>query len=147
MAHMQISENGVISFGQQFPDPFPSDLPLTSDSNTSSSPALIAGFWGDVDVQKNGGAIFYAEIDADNRRFGCSNARVLNLLREGYGGSLEDFEPTHIFQSTWESVHEYGQEVQKRVCLPVDIAYMESLKCSQHTTICLISILPNLGGT
>ena len=115
MAHIQISENGVISFRQRFPDPFPSDLPLTSDSATSSTPALIAGFWGDIDVQKNGGAIFYTEMDADNRRFGSSKAHVLNLLREGYGRSLEDFEPTHIFLSTWESVHEYGQEIFKRV--------------------------------
>ena len=114
--NFQISENGVISFREPFPDPFPRSLPLTSDSDSSSpSPALIAGFWGDIDVQKNGGAIFYTELDASNRRFGHSKAHVLNFLREGYGASLEDFSPTHIFQSTWESVHEVGQQIAKRV--------------------------------
>ena len=120
MPNLQISENGVISFRAPFSDPFPSNLPLTNDSGTSSTPALIAGFWGDIDVQKNGGAIFFGEqYGRNNKRFGKSKAHVLNLLREGYGGSLEDFEPTHIFLTTWETVHEYGEQVFKRVSKPI----------------------------
>ena len=81
-------------------------------------PAMIAGFWGDIDIPKNGGAIFYVELSERNgERFACAKTEVLNLLREGFGGSLEDFVPRHIFLTTWETVHENGIEIFKRVSL------------------------------
>ena len=115
---IQISENGVISFERPFSDPFPRALPLTSttDGGTSTPPPLIAGFWGDINVPKNGGAIFYIEMsERINGRFGNARAKVLNLLREGFGRSMEDFYPTHIFLCTWESVHENDPGIAKRV--------------------------------
>ena len=115
---MQISENGVISFERPFPDPFPRTLPLTSSPGTSTPPPLIAGFWGDINVPKNGGAIFFIEMNERiNGRFGRARAHVLNLLREGFGRSMEDFYPTHIFLCTWESVHENNPGVAKRVSI------------------------------
>lgn len=111
---MQISENGVISFRQPFSDPFPRDLPISSDAELPA-PAFIAGFWGDINVVKNDGVIFFSEMDANNRRFARSKTHVLNLLREGYGGSLEGFNPTHIFQATWETVHQNDPGIFNRV--------------------------------
>lgn len=106
----------MISFGQPFSDPFPSPLPLTNRSGTSATPPMIAGFWGDIDVPKNSGAIFYVELSERNgERFGCAKAEVLNLLRKGFGRSLEDFFPSHIFLTTFETVHENGPEILKRV--------------------------------
>ena len=34
-------------------------------------------------------------------QFNDSKVYVLNLLREGFGGSMEGFHPTHIFAVTW----------------------------------------------
>ena len=117
----QISENGLISFRDPFSSPIPQPLPLTSpDGGTSPlPPAFIAGFWGDIEVQKNGGGIFYIEMDRPraNGRFGRAKADVLNLLYEGFGHSMEDFDPTHIFLSTWEGVHETGELVRRVSCL------------------------------
>ena len=117
LTRLQISENGVISFEKPFPDPFPSPLPLSVPSGgTSTPPPLIAGFWGDINVPKNGGAIFHVEMNnMINGRFGRARAKVLNLLRGGFGHTMEDFFPTHIFLCTWESVHENDPGIAKRV--------------------------------
>lgn len=52
-----------------------------------------------------------------NGRFGRAKAKVLNLLYEGFGHSMEDFDPTDIFLATWEGVHQRGTEIAKRVSL------------------------------
>lgn len=114
--YVQISENGVVSFREAFPDAFPRDLPLPTGLDTPT-PALIAGFWGDIDVQKNGGAIFYIEMDSSNNRFADNKVRVLNHLRNGFGNNMEDFDPSHIFLVTWEAVHQNDPGVAERVSL------------------------------
>ena len=50
-----------------------------------------------------------------NGRFGRARAKVLNLLRGGFGHTMEDFLPTHIFLGTGESVHEKDPGIAKRV--------------------------------
>ena len=42
--------------------------------------------------------------DDDGDRFYESKAHVLNLLRGGFGGSLEGFDLTHILVVTWDRV-------------------------------------------
>ena len=112
---VQISENGVVSFREAFPDAFPRQLPLPTDLETPT-PALIAGFWGDINVRKNDGAIFFTEMDSrNNNRFGEGKARVLNHLRNGFGNSMEEFDPTHIFLVTWEAVHPNDPGIARRV--------------------------------
>ena len=39
------------------------------------------------------------------------------MLREGFGGSMEGFNPTHIFLVTWEAVHDNNQAVKKAVSM------------------------------
>ena len=98
---LQICENGLISFEKHFCTPPPANDP---DPN---APPTIAGFWADISIGRNVFAVSYDEIsfeDTDPGRrtqFNDSKVYVLNLLREGFGGSMEGFDPTHIFVVTW----------------------------------------------
>ena len=134
---MQISENGVVSFREAFPDAFPRQLPLPTGLETPT-PALIAGFWGYINVRKNGGAIFFIEMDSSNEnRFGESKARVLNHLRNGFGNTMEDFDPTHIFLVTWEAVHQNDPGIAQRVSLNLREVHVYSIYLQSQMCKCL----------
>jgi len=58
-----------------------------------------------MNTAKNGGAVFYREMDAGDRNFCAQKSTVLQLIREGFGGSVSGFDPTHLFVVTWDAVH------------------------------------------
>ena len=120
----QISENGVISFRSPVTDPFPRPLPFSTDPS-SSTPAFIAPYWADMNTAKNGGAIFYREMTAANRNFCTQKSYVLQLIREGFGGSASGFDPTLLFVVSWDAVHGFGTgknvSVHCEVCITVSL--------------------------
>lgn len=95
--------------------PFAEPLPIPTATSTTP---FIAGYWGDVDVMKNGGAIFYREIDATwGVDFCKQRVYVLKLLREGFGAAMEGFNPTNIFVVTWDGVHRNVTDDDKQVII------------------------------
>ena len=96
----QICENGLISFDRSF---------CERNSSHSSSPPLIAGFWGDINIDgpKNFLSIFSIEIseESDTHRFNKSKKQISRMLNNGINcPSITNFEPTHIFIATWRNV-------------------------------------------
>ena len=95
----QICENGLISFSNSF----------CQNSYQSPSPPLIAGFWGDINIDgpKNFLSIFSIEISNESymHQFDKSKKQILHYLHDGINcPSIINFEPTHIFVATWRAV-------------------------------------------
>ena len=88
MAYLQVSTNGILSFGSSFTQFQPLPFPFTS-------PPLIAPFWADFDLQK-GGSVYYrqtAQPDILQQiEFAVSRASGLQ------------FRPTLAFIATWDAV-------------------------------------------
>ena len=88
---MQVSTNGVVSFGANFTDyrsrPFPL---LTSD-------ILIAPFWDDSNVYYGGQVLFRLS----------DNQTLLNQVGSTINDTL-DFTPTMLFIVTWRGIPEFG---------------------------------------
>lgn len=101
---MQIGVNGIVSFNErlQYTDGYLNSLPT----------ATICGLWEDVNGQYYTHA-FYTELTAHwhSEIFAVSKAHALNLLREGFGGSLEGFDPTHLLLLTWDFRNATTKEV------------------------------------
>ena len=97
MECLQIAENGIVSFNErlQFTGEFLNCLPIPT----------IVGFWEDMNGQYTTLASF-TELTPSwhSEIFGVSKSHALNLLRDGFGGSLEGFDPTHILILTWEFI-------------------------------------------
>ena len=90
---MQVSTNGVVSFGTDFTDSISRPFPL------STSDILLAPFWDDSDVEI-GGQILFRLSD---------NQTLLNQVGSIINDSLEyDFTPTMLFIVTWNRIPEYG---------------------------------------
>ena len=91
---MQVSTNGVVSFGAPFTNPSSSPFPL------SRSDVLIAPFWDDFNVD-NGGQILFRLSE---------NQTLLNQVGSIINDSFEyDFTPTMLFIVTWNRIPEYGR--------------------------------------
>ena len=93
---MQVSTNGVVSFGATFTDYDSRPFPL------STSDILIAPFWDDSKV-KIGGQILFRLSD---------NQTLLNKVGSTINETLEfDFTPTMLFIVTWSGIPEsYGSQ-------------------------------------
>ena len=96
---LQICENGLISFNRGF----------CGINSSQSSPPLIAGFWGDIDISKTNYnlSVFYNEIseESNTHRFNKSKTKINELLNNGINcQNILNFEPTHIFIATWRNV-------------------------------------------
>ena len=90
---MQVSTNGVVSFGATFTAFFPHPFPL------STSDILIAPFW-DVSNVENGGQVLFRLSD---------NQTLLNEVGSTINDTLEfDFTPTMLFIVTWSGIPGYG---------------------------------------
>ena len=90
---MQVSTNGVVSFGYDFTDSISRPFPL------STSDILIAPFWDDSNVE-NGGQILFRLSD---------NQTLLNQVGSIINDRLEyDFTPTILFIVTWNSIPAFG---------------------------------------
>ena len=62
----------------------------------------VAGFVGAIHTPSNISYVMLSEKNGDV--FYESKADILNLLREGFGGSMAGFNMTHLLAVTWESV-------------------------------------------
>ena len=88
---MQISKNGMVSFGKD-------------DNNTNSQP-FIAAYWANISTVD----IYHTEITYDElnvykqQRFKESKRKIMDLLNLGFGCSLKGFNLTHILLITWSS--------------------------------------------
>ena len=93
---MQVSTNGVVSFGATFNDYYSRPFPL------STSDILIATFWDNLDV-KNGGQVLFRLSD---------NQTLLNKVGSTINDTLEfDFTPTMLFIVTWSGIPQrYGSQ-------------------------------------
>ena len=90
---MQVSTNGVVSFGAPFTSFASRPFPL------STSDVLIAPFW-DVSNVQNGGQILFRLSD---------NQTLLNEVGSTINDTLEfDFTPTMLFIVTWSGIPEFG---------------------------------------
>ena len=90
---MQVSTNGVVSFGYDFTDSISRPFPL------SSSDILLAPFWDDSNV-KIGGQILFRLSD---------NQTLLNQVGSIINDTLEyDFTPTILFIVTWNRIPAFG---------------------------------------
>ena len=89
---MQVSTNGVLSFGTSFTDYDSRPFPL------STSDILIAPFWDDSNVE-NGGQVLFRLSD---------NQTLLNKVGSTINDTLEfDFTPTMLFIVTWRRIPEF----------------------------------------
>ena len=95
---MQVSTNGVVSFGATFTDHDSRPFPL------STNDILIAPFWDDSNV-KIGGQILFRLSD---------NQTLLNVIGSTINDTLEfDFTPMMLFIVTWSGIPEvyYRQNI------------------------------------
>ena len=64
-------------------------------------------------------------MSAENRNFCAQKSYVLQLIREGFGGSVSGFDPTHLFVVTWDAVHGFGTgknvSIHCEVCITVSL--------------------------
>ena len=90
---MQVSTNGVVSFGSHFSNYNSRHFPL------STGDKLIAPFWDNSNV-RNGGQVLFRLSD---------NQTLLNQVGSTINDALEfDFTPTMLFIVTWSGLPEYG---------------------------------------
>ena len=91
---MQVSTNGLVSFGSTLNDFSSHPFPL-SQRNTK----LIAPFW-DVSDLENGGQILFRQSD---------NQTLLNQVGSIINDHLEyDFTPTMLLIVTWNRIPQYA---------------------------------------
>ena len=98
--HIQINDNGVISFNSQFNVRTPYSLPL------SSSYMIIAPYWADVDIRGTG-RIYYRQTSDTNLL-----ARAANDIRRGFPSS-ENVTVTNLLIATWDAVGYYYSNSDK----------------------------------
>ena len=90
---MQVSTNGVVSFGATFIGHYSRPFPL------STSDILIAPFWDNFNVE-NGGQVLFRLSDSQT---------LLNKVGSTINDTLEfDFTPTMLFIVTWSGIPQYS---------------------------------------
>ena len=86
---MQVSTNGILSFGSNFTDYYSRPFPL------SKSDILIAPFWDDSNVEIGGQVLFRLS----------DNQTLLNEVGSTINDTLEfNFTPTILFTVTWRGI-------------------------------------------
>lgn len=93
---LQVSTNGILSFGSSFTRFQPTPLPFTS-------PPLIAPFWADVDLRK-GGSVFYRQTTQSDI---LQQIAIATLQISGF-----QFVPTLAFIATWTAVPAFDGRFQ-----------------------------------
>ena len=101
-----MNENGVISFGHEFPSPNPEEFPRPDIP-------FIAGFWSDIDlsdIEKS--LISYIEINSttDRDTYDRITTHFKNII-DVMGSSSKGFKVTHIFLVTWKEVRNMEIEI------------------------------------
>ena len=90
--YLQVSTNGVVSFGDPFTNPSSSPFPL------STNDILIAPFWDDSNVESGGQVLFRL---SDNQTLLKQVGSIINDRLE------YDFTPTMLFIVTWNRIPEF----------------------------------------
>ena len=90
---MQVSTNGVVSFGYDFTDSISRPFPL------STSDILLAPFWDDSNVEIGGQILFRL---SDNQTLLYQVGYIIYDHLEYY------FTPTMLFIVTWNRIPEFG---------------------------------------
>ena len=90
--HIQISSNGLISFGSRFTSYVPKLFPIQSD--------VIAPYWADIDL-RNDGVIKYATVTRSHPTLSCLLDLTNDLIEE-----LENakFNATWVLVARWMDV-------------------------------------------
>ena len=92
---MQISSNGLISFGSQFIDFAPQEFPISAQ--------VVAPFWDDYDLRQKG-AVRYAVVTDSHPTLSCLLQLTSDLIRKVEG---IEFEPSWLLVSQWNDVHHF----------------------------------------
>ena len=94
--HMQISSNGLISFGSIFRSIFPQSFPISSN--------VIAPYWARINL-RNKGIVRYATITRSHPTLSCLLDLTNDLIEE-----LEnvEFNATWVLVARWIDVCPYG---------------------------------------
>lgn len=99
-----MATNGIISFGVVFYDHEPVAFPSGFSSVTNSF--LIAPFWSDVDIRKDG-KIFYEVHQSSNTASAELLANVNSAINANGNTDTSNFNGTWMLVAKWESVGPY----------------------------------------
>ena len=115
IVHVQVNDNGVISFYRQYNVRTPSRLPLYG------SDRIIAPYWADVDI-RGAGRIYYRQTSDPNLL-----DRATSEIRQTSSMS-ENITVTNLLIATWNNVGYYYRNSDK-VC-------MYTHKCTDLFILC-----------
>ena len=107
--HMQISSNGLISFGSRFTSFVPQSFPISSN--------VIAPYWDDIDL-RNKGVVRYTVVTRSHPTLSCLLDLTNDLIEE-----LEnvEFNATWVLVARWIDVCPFGDsscfEVSIVICI------------------------------
>ena len=94
--YIQVGTNGYFTFER-----FTGYMPFTFSDNKTH--ALVAPFFADIDIRKNGSGKIEYEIHTNN-------ATVLSQVNSLIGDRGHDFKGTWLLVATWDNVPAYYQD-------------------------------------
>ena len=107
---MQVNENGLFSFNEPFSFSHPNQFP--TDNIYSRLSNVVAPFWSDNDIRKNG-TVRYVDINIRDLTHDHENhilvSDVLAHLRKT-GTTGKEFQPTWMIVAQWDKVPPFSQE-------------------------------------
>ena len=111
--HMQISSNGLISFGSRFTSTVPRLFPIRSN--------VIAPYWDDINL-RNKGIVRYVTITRSHPTLSCLLDLTNDLIEE-----LEnvEFNATWVLVARWIDVCPFGDSS----CFEVSIVFTYKHQC------------------
>lgn len=98
---LQVSENGVISFGTTWTFSHPQIFPTSNYYIQQSS--VVAPFWSDNDIRKEGTVRYVAITEGASTQENELLAEVNTFLQEME--NIQDFVGTWMLVAQWEKVH------------------------------------------
>ena len=102
---MQISSNGLISFGSRFTSFVPQSFPIPSN--------VIAPYWDDIDL-RNKGVVRYATVTQSHSTLSCLLDQTNNLIENQ---EKVEFNATWLLVARWIDVCPYGDNACLEVCM------------------------------
>ena len=106
--HLQISSNGLISFGVQFTAFRPQTFPISVN--------VVAPYWDDIDLRTKG-VVRYAVVDDSHPTLSCLLELTNDLIREEEN---VEFKASWLLVARWIDVCPFGDSN----CIEVNIATM-----------------------
>ena len=101
--HMQISSNGLISFGSTFTSHVPQSFPIPYN--------VIAPYWTDIDL-RNKGFVRYATITRSHQTLSCLMDITNDLIEELEN---DEFNATWLLVARWIDVCPFGDSSCSKV--------------------------------